>query len=78
MPTKLKHIIIGSERFFVSFSFDIDDFTNDGVWWLQIYDEDKNLVYDKPFANSLGKLKMKKVRKIIKQEFLAYKGTILL
>lgn len=44
MPTKLKPIVVNGEKFFVSFSFDIDDFIGDGVWWLQIYNEDKNVV----------------------------------
>jgi len=72
MPTKLEHIKVDGEKFFVSFSFDIDDFIGDGVWWIQVYDEDKNVIYDKPFANSMGKIDMKKVKKIVKQDFLTY------
>lgn len=39
----------------------------------------KMLFYDKPFANSISELEIKKVRKIIKREFIAYcKGKMLL
>lgn len=78
MSTELKQIIVDGEKFFVSFSFDIDDFIGDGVWWLQVFDEGKNVIYDKPFANSMGKTDMKKIRKIVIQEFLTCKGAILL
>lgn len=49
---KLRKVEIEEEDFFYSLSFDIDDFIGDGVWWLQVYDSDKQMIYDKPFAAS--------------------------
>ena len=36
--SKLKSISIEGEKFFFGLSFDIDDFIGDGIWWLQVYD----------------------------------------
>ncbi len=47
---EMKRMTVDHERFSYCFSFDIDDFIGDGVYWLQIYDESRNLVYDRPFA----------------------------
>ena len=66
-----------AKYYIISFSFDIDDFVGDGIWWLQIHDSDHNLMYDKPFASSMGILSKKKARRIIKAEFLALKGELL-
>jgi len=49
---KLRKVEIEEEDFFYSLSFDIYDFIGDGVWWLQVYDSDKQMIYDKPFAAS--------------------------
>lgn len=75
--SKLKQVTIEDEKFFYTLSFDIDDFIGDGVWWLQIYDNNQNLFYDKPFASSIGKIKKKNIMKIIKEKFLSHKGEIL-
>jgi len=70
MPTKLRPIFVEGDKFFYSLSFDIDDFIGDGIWWLQIYAENRDLVYDKPFASSMENIDIRKIRKIIKDEFL--------
>lgn len=77
MATKLRQISVEGHKFYFGFSFDIDDFIGDGVWWLQIYNSNKEIIYEKPFASGMGKLDIKKVRQIIKQEFLTHKGAIL-
>lgn len=68
MP-KLKPIIVHHEKFFISYSFDICDFIGDGIWWLQVYDDCKNIIYDEPFASSRGDLDIKKVKDIIIKNF---------
>lgn len=75
--SKLKQVTIEDEKFFYTLSFDIDDFIGDGVWWLQIYDNNQNLFYDKPFASSIGKIEKQNIMKIIKEEFLSHRGEIL-
>ena len=50
---KLNLILVDEEQYSYSLSFDIDDFIGDGIWWLQIYDSDKQMIYDKPFASSM-------------------------
>jgi len=77
MPTKLKRVSIEGGKFLYSLSFDIDDFIGDGVWWLQIYDSNQNLVYDKPFVSSMSKLDICQIRKIINQEFMTHRGEVL-
>jgi len=77
MSTKLKFISIEEEKFFYTLSFDIDDFIGDGIWWLQIYDSNKNLIYDRPFTSSIAKIDKRKITEIIKQEFLATGGVLL-
>ncbi|MDP2729762.1 MAG: hypothetical protein Q8O55_04710 [Dehalococcoidales bacterium] len=69
MP-KLKSKVVNGDKFFYSGSFDIDDFIGDGVWWLELYDSHRNKIYDKPFASSMGKSGMYRIKDIIKQEFL--------
>ena len=69
MP-KLKPILVEGESFFLIFSFDIDYFIGDGVWWLQIYDDNRELIYDEPFASSMGNLDTRRVKEIINNEFL--------
>jgi len=76
MP-ELKPITVEGEKFFFSLSFDIDDFIGDGIWWLQIYSDDKKLIYDEPFASSRGKIDKSEIKKIIKQEFLTLPGELL-
>ncbi len=75
--SELTSIVVGCEEFFISFSFDIDDFVGDGIWWLQIYDGHRKLIYDEPFINSNSRKEMQKVKKIIRKEFLTSKGAIL-
>lgn len=75
MPTKIKQISVEGEKFYFSFSFDIDDFVGDGIWWLQIYDNHRNLIYDKPFNSSTGILERRKVREIIKGYSCAYNNS---
>lgn len=50
--TELKPILVQDNLCFYSLSFDIDDFIGDGISWLQLYDSDKKMIYDKPFAGS--------------------------
>lgn len=69
MP-KLKSKVVNGDKFFYSVSFDIDDFIGDGIWWLQLYDNHRNKIYDKPFASSMSKLDIYQIEEIIKQEFL--------
>ena len=73
MP-KLKEVHVEGEKFFISFSFDIDDFIGDGVWWLQIYDEKKKMIYDKPFASSREEIFYQKIKEVIRDEFINKKG----
>jgi len=58
-------------------SFDIDDFVGYGIWWLQIYNSNKNLIYDKPFVSSVDRIDKRMVIKIIKDNFLTYRGAVL-
>jgi len=74
---ELKQVIIGEEKFFYSLSFDIDDFIGDGIWWLQIYDSNQNIIYDRPFTSNVVKIDTRKIKEIIKQEFLTYQGELL-
>jgi hypothetical protein len=69
---KLKQILIKGENFYYNFSFDINDFIGDGIWWLQVYDNQQCRIYDKPFATSISKLDFQQIRIIIKNEFLTY------
>jgi len=74
---KLKSIMVEGEKLFYSLSFDIDDFIGDGIWWLQIYNSNQNLIYDKPFTSSIGSIDKQKITKIIKKKFLTYRGALL-
>ena len=47
-------IEIHEEQYYLSLSFDIDDFIGDAVWYIQGYDQCKRLLFDLPFASSLG------------------------
>jgi len=76
MPN-LKSITVEEEKFFYSLSFDINDFVGDGIWWFQIYNSNKNLIYDKPFVSSVGRINKRMVIKIIKDNFLTYRGAVL-
>jgi len=52
--TDLKPILVEEELYYYSLSFDItDEFIGDGLWWLQIYDSNKKIIYDKTFASSM-------------------------
>jgi len=65
---ELMKVQVEEEDFFYSLSFDIDDFIGDGVWWLQVYDSDKELIYDKPFASSKGSLDHPQIVETIREE----------
>lgn len=76
MP-KVIPLSIEEEVFLLGLSFDIDDFIGDGIWWLQIYDKNRELIYDEPFASSRGKLDMQQIKEIIKDRFLFPGGALL-
>jgi hypothetical protein len=73
----LKSFLVDEELFYYSLSFDIDDSIGDGIWWLQIYDDKRELIYDKPFASSRGELDKEEILRIIRNQILSYKGAIL-
>lgn len=75
--SKLEPLYVNDEKYYISFSFDIDDFIGDGIWWLQIYDNQQNKIYDKPFAASMSKLDLQQVKKIVRNERLSQKGILL-
>jgi len=67
---RIKSVVIDGERWFYSLSFDIDDsFLHDGIYWLQIYDSERQLIYDKPIGNSSWTPCKKDVRKTIMAMF---------
>ncbi len=66
---KLKSKVVNGDKFFYSFSFDLDDLIGDGIWWLQLYDHHRNKIYDEPFASSMAKLDISQIKEIIKQAF---------
>ena len=51
---RLKEVLVEGEKYYFSLSFDIDDFIGDGIYWLQVYDQEMNELLDTPFASSLG------------------------
>ena len=69
--TDIKLIFIKEERFYYSLSFDIDDFIGDGIWWFQIYDSNKKVLYDEPFAGSNQHFNVKDITKAT-EEALAF------
>ncbi len=81
MLTKLKSILLEGDKFYFSLSFDINDFIGDGIWWLQIYDDKDDLIYDKSFASSMFVYDERDIRenikRIIKQEILYPEGLII-
>jgi hypothetical protein len=58
---KLKKVFVNGEKFFFSLSFNIEDFIGDGVWWLQIYDGNQHIIYDKSFTSSIGEIDKRKI-----------------
>lgn len=76
MP-KLKSLFIEGEKFFICMSFDVDDFIGDGIWWLQIYSENQEMIYDKPLASSRGYLSKSRIKNMIMNECLISKGALL-
>jgi len=76
MP-ELVPLSIEEDQFLYSLSFDIDDFIGDGIWWLQIYNRNRELIYDEPFAFSRDKLHIQRIRKTIKDRFLLPRGALL-
>jgi len=75
--SKLKPITVKGEGFFFSLSFDIDSFIGDGIWWLQVYNSNQNLIYDQPFIPSISRIDRRRIIEIIKNEFLTYRGALL-
>jgi len=77
--TKFKKFLVEEENFYFSFSFDIGEYDG-GLCYLQIYDSNCNLVYDKPYAISISNLHQssirKDIRKVIKYDILYPKGFI--
>lgn len=67
---RMQAITVDKEEFYFGLSFDIDNFIGDGVWWLQVYDAQQNLVCDKPFASSRGDIDCDRIVGIIRDEFL--------
>ena len=66
--TKLKQVLVEEKKFYLSLSFDIDDFIGDGIYWLQVYDQKMNELLDIPFASSLRLSKnwIKEAKNIVK------------
>jgi len=75
--SKLVPLSIEGDEFLFGLSFDIDDFIGDGIWWLQIYDENRELIYDEPFISSRGEMDMQQIKEIIKDRFLLPGGALL-
>ena len=75
--SELRLVIIDEEEFFYSLSFDIDDFIGSGIWWLQIYNYNQELIYDKPFVSSIGEIDEHEIKEIIKDKFLRYRKAVL-
>jgi len=70
--SKLKRIVVCGKVMYHSLSFDIGDY--DGIYWLQIYDLQKRLVYDKPFASARGNISNKRILETIREQqpFIRY------
>jgi hypothetical protein len=49
---KMKRITFLHRDYYYSISFDVNDFLGDGTFYLQLFDGNKRLIYDKPYANS--------------------------
>jgi len=64
MP-EIKPVLLDNDIYFYSLSFDVDEWIGNAIWWLQIYDSDKQMIYDKPFADSLRKPDEEQVYEII-------------
>lgn len=72
---KLKQIIkIDGEKFFVNLSFDINDFIGDGIFWIQVFNQNQKLLIDVPFTSSQGLKKnwTYQARKIIENYECSY------
>jgi len=49
-----RKIYIDEEPYFYDLSFDItNEYIGEGIWWLQIYDCEKQMIWDRPFASGL-------------------------
>jgi hypothetical protein len=76
---QLNQIVVEGEKYYFNLGFDIGEY-DDGLWWLQIYNSNRNLLYDKPFASSifnyLERRVKRNIRKIIKYKVLYPKGFI--
>jgi len=79
MHTKLKQIVVEGEKFYFNLSFDVGEYDG-GVWWLQVYNDRRNFIYDKPFASCMFNFHRsirQNIKKIIKHNVLYSKGLIL-
>jgi hypothetical protein len=74
---RMQPITVNEEDFCVSLSYDIDDFIGDGVFWLQVFDDRRNLIYDKPFASSRSELNRDRIAGIIRDSVFNYGGRVL-
>lgn len=78
-PIKVNQIFVEGGKFYFSLGFDIGEY-DDGLWWLQIYDNYRKMIYDKPFEESLSNQYKNNIRtdirKIIKYQILYPKGFI--
>ena len=73
---KLEMVTMKEEVYYYSLSFDIDDFYGNGIYWLQVYDNEKRMIYDKPFASSRGNIDTCRIAETIKQVLLFMKRII--
>ena len=69
MSVKLKKCFIQEELFYYSTSFDINDFAGEGYFWLQIYDKDKNMLFDQPFRSAIQSPKESEILEEVQIQF---------
>jgi len=65
---RMKSIIADSDTYYYGVSFDIDDFVGDGIYYLQVYDANKQLLSDRPFAQSNAYLRHTTIRSHVLNE----------
>jgi hypothetical protein len=63
----LRKVKIADEVFYFSLSFDIGRYDS-GIFWLQLYDDQKRLVFDEPFAAPWDIITVNLILRIIKKE----------
>jgi len=63
-----RKIHINEETYFCDLSFDItDEYVGEGIWWLQIYDREKTMIWDRTFASGLRQFREKDVINGVKE-----------